>query len=318
MAELNLQNQTLDENNPYRFMNSIAWINACVREATTDVILRFGDRYVSPGLALIIRALSDELAESPTKNRRLRFKGADYLDHPEMQQFFHESGLVQSIDRVSQQYLDRISSTKKSGSKKANETPRAQIVAPHKIDLIELKNLSKVEQKVKLVSEVNSIFSLLKEAYPDADFDSMISMLIELFSNALFHSYSKKAYSMAVRMRDGGYFIGIYDLGIGIPGAYERYRNNNEDKVGLSHKTDGEAIAWAMEEGHSTLQVTEDYPRGAGFSRIKDFIREYGGKILIASNKGYYCFESGKEEIAAELSWKIKGTLFMMFLQHRE
>ena len=85
--------------------------------------------------------------------------------------------------------------------------------------------------------------------------------------------------------------------------------------MSLGWKTDQEAIIWAMKEGHSTLQVTEEYPRGAGFSRIKDFIRDNGGKILIASNKGYYCFESGKEEIPAALAWEIPGTLFMMFLQ---
>lgn len=314
MAELNLQSLTLDESKPYYLMRSMAQICTFVGAAKSNVILRFGDRYISPALALIIRALSDEMLESSTNRHRLCFNLSDYIAHPEMQQFFQESGLVQSMDKASKDYLERIGNSRKRGNKKFTETPPEQIVAPHRIDLIDLQKKTRSEQKHQLITEANSVFSVLKSAYPTNDFAGLTSMLIELFDNVIFHSYSRKAYSMAVRLRNGGYFVGIFDSGIGIPGAYEQYRNRNDERLSLPRKTDQEAIKWAMTEGHSTLQGDKDYPRGAGFTTIKDFIQTYGGRILIASKKGYFCFETGNEDISADLEYEINGTLFTMFL----
>lgn len=314
MAELNLQSLSLDEGNLYLLMRSLSRINAFVKATTTDVVLRFGDGYISPVLALFIRALRDELEESVTNRRRLCFRMSDYAAHPEMQRFFQESGLVQSMEKASKDYLERIEYSRKGVNKKYSATQPDQIVAPHRIDLIELQQKTRKEQKLLLVNEASSVFSALKSTYPAKDFAGLMSMLMELFDNAIFHSHSRKAYSMAVRLRNGGYFVGIYDLGIGISGAYEQYRNKNENYLSLPRKTDQEAILWAMEEGHSTLQGDKDYPRGAGFSRIKDFISDYGGRIMIASNNGYYYFEAGGEDIPAALEDKIQGTLFTMFL----
>lgn len=69
------------------------------------------------------------------------------------------------------------------------------------------------------------------------------------------------------------------------------------------------AMEWALEGGHSTL--VSDYPRGAGFSMLEEFVKRNDGKITLCSDDVVCVMHNGKR-VFHRMKKKICGTLFIM------
>lgn len=303
MPDLSIGYLNLQEKNPYEMMESISWIKNVVLASCEDITLRFGNKYICPLFALIIMALNDEMGK---KDLHLCFRPTDIDKNPEMYRFIYESGLLDTMAKQTQAVVEK--------HRKSIPTLSAieRRVVTHTIDLKQLNNLPPKEQHDKALEEAFAALSTIKDAIKQDDLIAFACKLIELFNNAMFHSSTAdKAYSIAVQLRDSSYLVAIYDLGIGIPGAYNRYRDATISSLNLGEKTDEEAILWATQKGNSTLQLEDGFSRGVGLSCLKDFIKRYKGSFIIASNHGYYCYEKGQEYIE-KLTGEINGTLLML------
>ncbi len=116
--------------------------------------------------------------------------------------------------------------------------------------------------------------------------------IAELYQNAVDHSSTGERGIFAC----GQYFpkqnrldFSIVDLGIGM-------RKNIFNELGLD-LTSKEAIRWTLQENNTTKKTTEGRPGGLGLKLIKEFITLNGGKILIVSDSGYWCFHDNKESL---------------------
>jgi hypothetical protein len=126
----------------------------------------------------------------------------------------------------------------------------------------------------------------------------------ELFANSALHSRSVRGVSVAgqfyPRLRRLDFTLA--DGGRGIPGSVHA---SFKDRM----LTDPEAIAWAMEDYNTTRQG--DIPGGLGSKILRDFIRLNKGKLVIASNGGFWC-QDGQDVRMLRLSSVFPGTAVLL------
>jgi hypothetical protein len=73
--------------------------------------------------------------------------------------------------------------------------------------------------------------------------------------------------------------------------------------------SDPRAIEWAMQDYNTTRQG--DIPGGLGSKLLRDFIRLNKGKLVIASNGGFWC-QSGTDVKMNRLSYAFPGTAVLL------
>jgi len=125
--------------------------------------------------------------------------------------------------------------------------------------------------------------------------------IAELFENAIDHSFTQKGIFAC-----GQYFpnasrldFSIVDLGIGI-------KENVKQKLGLNLEPDA-AISWAVSGENTTRQMKDGKPGGLGLKLIKEFIKLNHGKIQIASDAGYWDYDTSGES-TRKFSMPFPGT----------
>jgi hypothetical protein len=123
----------------------------------------------------------------------------------------------------------------------------------------------------------------------------------ELFSNSALHSRSSQGVFVAGQFYQKQHRLSftITDSGQGIPGAV---------RAAGHPMSDPKAVAWAMQNLHTTRQ--DDIP-GLGLKILRDFIRLNGGKLVVASNGGFWCQNDHGLEIL-KLSSEFPGTAVML------
>lgn len=95
----------------------------------------------------------------------------------------------------------------------------------------------------------------------------------------------------------------VADLGRGFGGNVSRFLGRPVGPV--------EAIAWAMQEGHTTKRG--DIPGGLGLKLLLEFLGEVDGTLRILSNAGYWESDRGIV-VKAELAYPFPGTVVWMDL----
>jgi hypothetical protein len=126
----------------------------------------------------------------------------------------------------------------------------------------------------------------------------------ELFANSALHSKSELGVEV------GGQFyptlrrldFTLADGGRGIPGSVRASFRDRAFK-------DQEAIAWAMEDYNTTRQG--DIPGGLGSKILRDFVRLNKGKLVIASNSGFW-FQNGQDVRMHQLAFAFPGTAVLL------
>jgi hypothetical protein len=111
----------------------------------------------------------------------------------------------------------------------------------------------------------------------------------ELFANSSLHSKSSHGVAVAGQFYPKQYRLDftITDGGRGIPGSV---RSANPMKI-----SDPRAIEWAMQDYNTTRHG--DIPGGLGSKILRDFIRLNNGKLIIASNGGFWCQTGDKVQL---------------------
>ena len=306
MKEVTLTHSILDDSAPYEMMLSISSIMYAVHACNDSVRIEFGSNRISPIFAIPIMAMCDSLRK---KGFSLMFNPAALKKNSAMQRFFLDSDILNNMNPLS-------GKTATEAIKKAEAfyPTEASRVLSHRIDLQSLLKLSDTQQHQQLVREAHNVLRTISSIVNKNDLTELTCKLIELFANAIYHSQSNDTvYSSAVELLNGECLVAVYDQGIGIPGAYNHYRNSYKNKLALRELNDPSAIHWAMQKGTSTLQCQDGFSRGVGLSSMKDFIDQYNGMICIASGKGYYSYKNGNEDTRC-ITIPLKGTLFMMKL----
>lgn len=114
--------------------------------------------------------------------------------------------------------------------------------------------------------------------------------VFEIFSNAVIHSKTQLGIFSC-----GQYFprrnrldFTVVDLGVGIRHNVREYTRQN-----ISAE---EAIVWATKDRNTTKRGS--IPGGLGLKLLQNFIQLNGGRILIVSDKGYWCFENEQIQVA--------------------
>jgi hypothetical protein len=124
--------------------------------------------------------------------------------------------------------------------------------------------------------------------------------ILELFVNAAMHSDTQAGIFAC-----GQYFPNKHLLDFCVADAGIGFRKKIFNVLGLKLNSD-QAIAWALQEGHTTRQG--NVPGGLGLQLIKEFITMNQGRIQIVSDRGYW--ELGPSgELLSRLSLPFPGTV---------
>lgn len=125
--------------------------------------------------------------------------------------------------------------------------------------------------------------------------------ICEIFFNAIEHSDAMHGvYSCGHWFPNKREFVfSIYDTGIGIPNKIQTVFKNFK-----SH----EALHWALQKGHSTLQLLQGSPRGLGLYTLIQFVKKNNGSLTIFSNDVYYYCSANEPQIEI-MPYSIPGTL---------
>lgn len=124
--------------------------------------------------------------------------------------------------------------------------------------------------------------------------------IFEIFHNSVYHSHSRLGVFAC-----GQFFpnkkrldLTIADAGVGIrTNVRDHLKNNKISSVG--------AIRWALDEGNTTR--TGKLPGGIGLKLLKEFTKNNGGRIQIASRYGFYEYDGGNEKFG-KLAADLPGT----------
>ncbi len=92
--------------------------------------------------------------------------------------------------------------------------------------------------------------------------------------------------------------LSIADTGVGIP---ERVRRGTSEKL-----DDVDAIDWALQEGNTTRRG--QVPGGIGLKVLREYMSASGGRIQIASGKGYWEMANNRE-VLRTLENSLPGTV---------
>lgn len=104
--------------------------------------------------------------------------------------------------------------------------------------------------------------------------------ILELFVNAAMHSETKEGIFAC-----GQYYPKKHLLDFCVADAGIGFRKKILSALGLKLNSD-QAIAWAIQEGHTTRQG--NVPGGLGLQLIKEFIGMNQGRVQIVSDRGYW------------------------------
>lgn len=115
--------------------------------------------------------------------------------------------------------------------------------------------------------------------------------IAELFENAMEHSETQHGiFTCGQRYpKKNRLDFTVADLGIGI-------RRRVWSSTGQNLMAE-QAIAWAVSGDNTTRQPGAGRPGGLGLKLIKEFINLNGGSIQIVSDRGYWRFQKGQEEL---------------------
>ncbi|HYE77122.1 MAG TPA: ATP-binding protein, partial [bacterium] len=129
--------------------------------------------------------------------------------------------------------------------------------------------------------------------------------LFELLENARQHAASPVGIFCCGDLDpDGGLLrFCVADLGRGIPANVRAFLGR---RIGSA-----DAIAWVMQEGHTTR--TGDVPGGLGLKLVLEFLQAHRGTLRILSANGYWESAAG-EVVRAELSVPFPGTVVWLEL----
>lgn len=139
-------------------------------------------------------------------------------------------------------------------------------------------------------------------AMSDALVNKFFEGIDELFSNSALHSRSSLGVVVAgqfYRKRQRLDFT-MSDGGRGISGSVRATGRNMSDP---------QAIAWAMQDFHTTRQL--DIPGGLGSKILRDFVKLNRGKLVIASNGGFWS-QTGHQVDVLRLDSAFPGTAVLL------
>lgn len=121
----------------------------------------------------------------------------------------------------------------------------------------------------------------------------------EIFQNCAIHSKSDLGVFASGQLfpRKDRLDFSIVDQGLGIPDVVRSHTGRN--------MSDPAAIDWAM-TGSNTTRMG-DVPGGLGLKILREFIRQNGGRLVIASLNGYWA-ESGDGVVRRILAQSFPGT----------
>jgi signal transduction histidine kinase len=121
----------------------------------------------------------------------------------------------------------------------------------------------------------------------------------EIFENAVVHSYTERVFACGQLFpKKDRLEFSIADIGIGMR---ERIRRKHNQELAPE-----QAICWAMSGTNTTK--TGSVPGGNGLKLLREFIELNGGKIHIASDRGYWEFSEGKVSVCA-MEYPFPGTV---------
>lgn len=125
----------------------------------------------------------------------------------------------------------------------------------------------------------------------------------ELFANCSLHSQSKQPICVC-----GQFFpkkeilaFGISDGGHGMIGSYVKWSGQERRAC--------DAIEWAMKEGNTSR--VGDIPGGLGLALIREFIALNKGRLIVASDAGYWC-QDGERVTMTDMRMPFPGTSIVM------
>lgn len=189
---------------------------------------------------------------------------------------------------------------KKSGIYDHFTSKRAVQEIVHKTSLNTFKTISTSDECLEVAQDTVSAFPIY---FNDRLKSELVSLLYEVISNSFFHSNQKQVYCCGFFDSQGAFNFSIYDFGVGIPYNVKTYLNKN--------LSDEKAIEWAWKRGHSTLNGTVDYPRGAGFHSLEAFVKANHGDILVGSRNGYGRVALNNKKFGL-MNATLPGTFFSM------
>jgi hypothetical protein len=125
----------------------------------------------------------------------------------------------------------------------------------------------------------------------------------ELFSNSAIHSNATLNIAVCGQFfpRKNRLDFALADGGRSIAGALR------DSKIGPF--PDDQAIAWAMEPGHTTRQL--DIPGGLGLKVLRDFIQMNKGRFIVVSRAGFWC-QTASQVIQSMLPHPFPGTAVIL------
>jgi hypothetical protein len=169
-----------------------------------------------------------------------------------------------------------------------------------KEDSISFCKLQSMQDSEKLVRK---IMQLAPVEFSEKAYATIYSKLYEIFINAETHGKNAiGTFCNGTMNKNSNQFVfSIYDCGIGITQNVNNYLKED--------LTPRKAIEWALTRGNSTL--VSDFPRGAGFTLLEDFVNLNNGKMTLCSDS-IVCKMQNGQRIYHDLKNSIKGTLFIM------
>lgn len=145
----------------------------------------------------------------------------------------------------------------------------------------------------------------------DMLWQKFLETFAELFANAEIHSETKYTFACGQAFpKHQRLNFSIADAGIGFK---ERLIQSKVTLNGIASDDENfcvKAIQWALKEGSSTKK---DISGGLGMYRLRRFIALNGGKLQIASDKGYWELDAGKERTGI-LTYPFPGTVITMII----
>jgi signal transduction histidine kinase len=124
--------------------------------------------------------------------------------------------------------------------------------------------------------------------------------LFEIFENAVHHSSSAAGVFVCGQFYPTRHRLdfSIADAGVSIPAKVGEF---------LARPIVAEeALAWALQEGHTTKRGA--LPGGVGLKFLKDFVARNGGELAIASGGAFYGFAESRDSVGP-LGFAFPGTV---------
>lgn len=296
---------SFEENEPLQLVKPMAILLNAAKAADDHIQIRFGrNEYISPAIAPFLLAARDIM---DAKKLRINFASDNVKGNREFARFFFDSGLYHSTSGALRSSLDAL-------DKEHHLRPGKVFQASaHALDLADAR--AKGDMK-SMAREAMLTVAAMPQDIPVAFSHMLIAQIFELLNNSYVHSNSDNVYTMCVNTKHNNTLAIVYDTGIGIPSAYESFR----ERIGLPQLEDEKAIVWAMASGHSTKQYTDPNPRGIGYQVLHDFAKEHHGAMTVASGRGIYQYneDDAGSVMLTRMTFSLPGTFFMLRIPYAQ